>query len=209
MAARVKPERILIKLADGKDRLFAGYTTSLFYSIDGKTMSLTQFIESLFDTLPDFFTDEEELRKIWSVPQTRKRLLEQLSDAGFDKANLQQIQKLISAENCDLFDVLEYIKYNFSPVERRIRAELAKDLLASDFKANEIDFVDFLVSQYVATGVDELDEEKLQTLVEIKYKNVMDGVSALGGVEIAKKIFFKFQESLYLPHASYVNGALS
>jgi type I restriction enzyme R subunit len=201
---RVKPERILIKLADGKERLFDGYTTSLFYSIDGKTMSLTQFIESLFDTLPDFFMDEEELRKIWSVPQTRKHLLEQLSDAGFDKANLQQIQKLISAENCDLFDVLEYIKYNFSPVERYIRAKLSKERLTSTFKSNEIEFVDFLVAQYVATGVEELDEEKLQTLIEIKYKNVMDGVSALGGVDIAKKIFLKFQENLYLPHASYV-----
>jgi type I restriction enzyme R subunit len=200
---RVKPERILIKLADGKERLFDGYTTSLFYSIDGKTMSLTQFIESLFDTLPDFFMDEEELRKIWSVPQTRKRLLEQLSDAGFDKANLQQIQKLISAENCDLFDVLEYIKYNFSPVERYIRAKLSKERLTSTFKSNEIEFVDFLVAQYVATGVEELDEEKLQTLIEIKYKNVMDGVTALGSVDIARRIFLKFQENLYLPHATY------
>jgi type I restriction enzyme R subunit len=203
---RVKPDRILIKLADGKERLFAGYTTSLFYSIDGKTISLTQFIESLFDTLPDFFTDEEELRKIWSVPQTRKRLLEQLSDAGFDKANLQQIQKLISAENCDLFDVLEYIKYNFSPVERYIRAKLSRARLTSTFKSNEIEFVDFLVAQYVATGVEELDEEKLQTLIEIKYKNVMDGVSALGGVDVAKKIFLKFQENLYLPHATYTGS---
>jgi type I restriction enzyme R subunit len=198
-----KPERIIIKLADGKDRLFAGYTTSLFYSINGKTMSLTEFIESLFDTLPDFFKDEEQLRKIWSVPQTRKHLLEQLSDAGFDKANLLQIQKLINAEDCDLFDVLEYIKYNFSPVERHIRAELSRERLTPDFKANQIEFVDFLVAQYVATGVEELDEDKLQTLIKIKYRNVMDGVTALGSADIAKRIFLKFQENLYLPHSSY------
>jgi hypothetical protein len=55
----------------------------------------------------------------------------------------------------------------------------------------------------VATGVEELDEEKLQTLIEIKYKNVMDGVTALGSVDIARRIFLKFQENLYLPHATY------
>jgi type I restriction enzyme R subunit len=196
-------EKIIVKLADGKERLFDGYTHTLFYSVDGKTMSLPQFIQSLFDTLPEFFKDEEQLRKIWAVPETRKRLLEQLSDAGFPKDNLMQIQKLIHAEDCDLFDVLEYIKYNLSPVERQIRAKMSRDRLASDFKDTQIDFVDFLVSQYVTSGVDELEESKLQTLLEIKYKNVMDGVNTLGSVDIAQKIFLKFQENLYLPHALY------
>jgi type I restriction enzyme R subunit len=196
-------ERIIVKLADGKERLFEGYTHTLFYSVDGKTMSLSQFIQSLSDTLPEFFKDEEQLRRIWAVPETRKRLLEQLSDAGFPKDNLMQIHKLINAENCDLFDVLEYVKYNLSPVERHLRAKISRDRMSIEFKDIQIDFVEFLVSQYVTSGLDELDENKLQTLLEIKYKNVMDGVTALGSVDIAQKIFLKFQENLYLSHASY------
>ena len=39
-------------------------------------MSAAQFVERLFGELPKFFKDEDELRKIWSAPATRKALLE-------------------------------------------------------------------------------------------------------------------------------------
>ncbi len=51
-----------------------------------------------------------------------------------------------------------------------------------------------------------LDEAKLQTLLEIKYKSIKDEVGSLGGVDVARNIFFEFQENLYLPHAPYVTA---
>ena len=48
-------------------------------------MTAAQFLESLFGVLPEFFRDEESLREIWSNPETRKKLLEGLSDKGFGK----------------------------------------------------------------------------------------------------------------------------
>ena len=41
---------------------------------DGTPMSAQQFIEMLFGELPEFFKDEDELRALWSDPDTRKLL---------------------------------------------------------------------------------------------------------------------------------------
>ena len=53
-----------------------------FWRPDGKPMSAAQFLKSLFGTLPDFFNDEDQLREIWSVPETRSALLAGLADTG-------------------------------------------------------------------------------------------------------------------------------
>jgi type I restriction enzyme R subunit len=196
-------EKLVIKLADGKKRQFQSMTTTMFYSVDGKALSLSQFIQSLFEKLPDLFEDEEELRRIWSVPKTRIVFLERLSDEGFPKEHLEEIQRLISAEASDLFDVLEYIKYAFAPIERSLRASVARGVLQESMTANEMQFVDFLVAQYLIAGVDELDEPKLQILLAIKYQSIKEGIDRLGSVEVARNIFFKFQEMLYLPHGTY------
>ena len=39
-------------------------------------MSAAQFIERLYGELPALFKDEDELRALWSEPQTRRKLLE-------------------------------------------------------------------------------------------------------------------------------------
>ena len=46
-----------------------------FWSPDGKPMSAAEFIERLFGELPELFRDEDELRALWSNPDTRKALL--------------------------------------------------------------------------------------------------------------------------------------
>ena len=45
-----------------------------FWTADGRPMFAAQFLEVLDGTLPEFFKDEDELRRIWSVPDTRKAL---------------------------------------------------------------------------------------------------------------------------------------
>ena len=72
-------------------------------------------------TLPEFFKSEEELRKIWSNPMTRKALLEKLQMPDTAKTNLTTLQKLINAEKSDLFDVLEYISFAIKPITREER----------------------------------------------------------------------------------------
>ena len=200
-----RPEKIVVRLSNGKELAFQNITEKMFYSVDGKTMTLAEFIQSLFNTLdmPEFFKSEEELRGIWAVPSTRKQLLYNLENAGFPKRQLEDIQDLIDARSSDLFDVLEYVKYHFSPVMRETRAVISRSILETELSTKQMEFVDFLVQQYVVAGVDQLDDAKLETLLAIKYKTATDGVAILGSVDIARKIFLSFQKHLYKPHKTY------
>jgi type I restriction enzyme R subunit len=203
----VKREKVIIKLADGKDREFQHMTSKMFYSVDGTPMSLTEFIQSLFNTLemPDLFKNEDELRAIWSVPSTRAQLLKQLESAGFPTSELVSIQELIDAQNSDLFDVLEFVKYALKPVTRMTRANVSRSIMEVGIEAKQLEFIDFLVSQYVESGVVELEEGKLETLLEIKYSDVFNAVDILGNGEVnrVRNLFLTFQKNLYLPHTSY------
>ena len=197
-------EMVRIKLADGKERQLQSISSTMFYSVDGKPMSLIEFIQSLYNTLalPEFFKDEAELRDLWSAPVTRQRLLERLEGAGFSKADLIEIQTLIDAKESDLFDVLEYIRFALAPVTRKKRSELSVSKL-DELTENQRAFIEFLADQYEARGVDELDESRLERLLEAKYSNVVDGIGKLGGVDVVRKLFLNFQANLYLPHAVY------
>ena len=62
-------------------------------------MSANQFMEMLFGKLPEFFKDEDELRALWSAPDTRKRLLNGLAEKGFGHEQLVEMQKIIDAES--------------------------------------------------------------------------------------------------------------
>lgn len=202
-----KREKIIIKLADGKEREFQHMSSKMFYSVDGTPMSLTEFIQSLFNTLemPELFKNEDELRMLWSVPSTRAKLLKQLEDAGFPTSELESIQELIEAQNSDLFDVLEFVKYALKPVTRKTRATTSRSIMEEGIEAAQLEFVDFLISQYVESGVGELEEGKLETLLEIKYADVFNAIKVLGNGEVSKvrNIFLTFQKNLYLPHSSY------
>jgi type I restriction enzyme R subunit len=200
----LRREMVRIKLADGKERQLQSISSTMFYSVDGKPMSLIEFIQSLYNTfaLPDFFKDEAELRAIWSVPATRQSLLERLEGAGFSKTDLIEIQTLIDARDSDLFDVLEYIRFALEPITRKERSESSVRRL-DELSENQRAFIEFLADQYKARGVDELEESRLERLLEAKYSNVVDGIGKLGGVEVVRKLFLNFQANLYLPHSTY------
>jgi type I restriction enzyme R subunit len=203
----VKREKVVIKLADGKNREFQHMTSKMFYSVDGKPISLTEFIQTLFNTLemPELFKNEDELRAIWAVPSTRRELLKQLEAAGFAADELESIQELIDAQNSDLFDVLEFVKYALKPVTRSKRATVSRSIMESGIESKQLEFIDFLVTQYIESGVGELEESKLETLLEIKYSDVFNAVQILGQGDVAKvrKLFLDFQKNLYLPHNEY------
>ena len=66
---------IRVKLSDNKIREFDSMVKTTFWSPDGTPISVDQFIQTLFGDIPDLFRDEDELRKIWSMPGTRKSCL--------------------------------------------------------------------------------------------------------------------------------------
>jgi type I restriction enzyme, R subunit len=193
-----KKEKIIIKLAEGKELAIKSTSTTLFY-FQGQPVSAEEFIKKLFNTvtLPTFFQNEEELRQIWSSPITRNELLKKLEDNGFTKENLKSIQTLIEAENSDLFDVLEHIVYSREPIQRAARVSAAEDKIHSNLSEKQKDFIDFVLGKYVEGGVEELDINRLSDLIELKYNTVTDGEKVLGDVEDIKNTFIDFQKHLY------------
>jgi type I restriction enzyme R subunit len=190
-------QRIVIKLADGKERAIQHMTATLFYDASGRPMSANQMIEQLFGVLPAFFKDEDELRKLWANPETRVKLLQQLGEKGYGDTQLSDIQKLISAENSDIFDVLRYIAYARAPITRRERADSARPLIHQSYTDKQQAFLDFVLSHYVDQGVQELDPTKLSALVDLKYRSKSDAMLDLGTAPEIRDLFHQFQPLLY------------
>jgi type I restriction enzyme R subunit len=191
--------KIKVKLKNGKELEFDHITQTSYWSADGKPISAQEFLENLFGKIPEFFENEEELRRIWSNPITRKTLLEKLDEEGFGKNELAILQKLIKAENSDLFDVLEYVfNSDFKPITREERATRAKATIFALMNEKQKEFIDFVLKKYVEAGVTELDQEKLPILLERMFQSQEDGVSELGGDILAiRDMFIEFQKHLY------------
>jgi type I restriction enzyme R subunit len=193
-----KPEpKLKIKLRDGKEREIQHMVATSFWSADGKPISVEQFLKNIYGALPKYFADEDELRKIWSDPVTRKTFLEKLAEAGYGKGELEVLQKMINAENSDLFDVLAYISFALQPVTRENRVLKSKALILEGLNDQQQEFLEFVLSKYVEQGVDELDEEKLPVLLNLKYHAIADAELKLGDVMRIRKTFFDLQKKLY------------
>lgn len=190
--------KIKIKLRNGKERTIQHTVQTSFWSADGKPISSEEFLNNLFGELPKLFQDEEELRKLWSNPLTRKTLLEKLDEAGFPKSDLLTLQKLVDMENSDLYDVLEYVfNGDYIAMTREARAKAAEATIFALLNDKQKEFITFVLSKYIETGVDELDQEKLPILLTNKYQSLEDAKEILGDVANISKLFIEFQEHLY------------
>lgn len=192
-----------IKLRDGKEREIQHMIKTMFWSADGKPISVEEFLHNLYGVLPRFFKNEQDLRERWSSPITRKVLLNQLAEAGFGWGELIQLQKLINAEKSDLFDVLKYIASSAAPMTREIRASHAQSAICL-LDSRQKEFLEFVLSKYIDTGVEELDEENLPALLEIKYNTISDAIEALGNQDKIRDTFINFQRYLYEPNDKHV-----
>src|SRR5690554_5152829 len=195
---RPKKKRVKIKLRDGKERTIQHTVQTSFWRADGKPISAEEFLNSLLGELPKLFKDEEELRKLWSNPLTRKTLLENLDAAGFPKDDLLTLQKLVDMEKSDLYDVLEYVfNGDYIAMTREARAKAAEATIFALLNDKQREFIAFVLSKYVDTGVDELDQEKLPILLQNKYQSLQDAREILGEIPEIRSLFIEFQEHLY------------
>ncbi len=190
-------KKLKIKLRDGKEREIQHMVSTSFWSADGKPISIQEFMDNLFGAMPEFFKDEEELRKIWSSPITRKVFLDKIAEIGYGKDELEALRKMIDAENSDLFDVLAYVSFLKQPISREQRVEQAYDKIFKDLSDTQKEFLEFVLSKYTERGVEELSEERLPVLLNLKYFAIANAEQTLGSVDSIRSIFFNFQEDLY------------
>ena len=187
---------IKIKLSANKVLEIDSMIRTSFWSPDGKPISSTEFIKALFGDIPSLFKDEAELRRIWSLPDTRKKLLEALSEKGYTHNQIEDLKKLIHAEDSDLYDVLSHIAYEKELVPRMARAERAR-VHFNSYNPAQQEFLNFVLDQYVKSGVAELDDEKLGDLLILKYEALADAKQQLGDIPSIRNTFIGFQEYLY------------
>ena len=111
---------------------------------------------------------------------------------------MAEMQKIIDAEKSDLFDVLAHVAYALPPLSREERAAKAKVEISTHFNSKQQVFLDFVLSHYVSVGVEELDQDKLTPLLQLKYHgSISDAVSDLGRPDEIGKVFAGFQKYLY------------
>ena len=168
-----------------------------FWGPDGKPISAAQFVERLFGDLPAFFKDEDELRRLWGDPATRKALLNGLADRGYGRDQLAEVKAMIDAKASDLFDVLAYIAFALAPLTRAERVATHRTRILSGRDDKLAAFLDFVLAQYVAQGEEELDSDKLAPLLTLKYHTISDAAAELGGVPAIRNSFIGFQPELF------------
>jgi type I restriction enzyme R subunit len=187
----------VIKLADGKARSIQHISATSFWGPDGRPLSAAEFIQSLFGKAPELFRDEDELRRLWGAPDTRKALLAGLAERGFGAEPLKEMARIIDAPNSDIFDVLAYVAFALPPLSRADRVSERKPSVLKGYTAELSAFLDFVLGQYVAQGVNELDSDKLPRLLELRYASVSEGAQTLGGVPVVREAFIDCQRVLF------------
>ncbi len=185
-----------IKLGGGRSVEIVNNRTS-FWDASGKPISAKEFIEKLFQNLPNFFKSEEELREIWSKPETRKQLLANLKNGGYSIESFEKIKEIINAPNSDIFDVLIYIAYSENMITRQERVDNSKVVIFDNIQSRQHAFIDFVLKQYVKNGVTELDDERIGALINLKYGSPANAVEELGCIGDIRATFCDFQKYLY------------
>jgi type I restriction enzyme R subunit len=147
--------------------------------------------------MPELFKDEDELRAIWSQPDTRRGLIEGLAERGFGGEQLDAVRRAADAQESDLFDVLAYIAFLRPPLKRAERVDASRELILSRCEPRQREFLDFVLAQYVQVGESELDTDKLPELLQLKYGSPADAIKALGSVTEIRSTFNGFQAGLY------------
>jgi type I restriction enzyme R subunit len=192
-----RKKKIKIKLRDGKEREIRHMISTSFWSADGKPMSVQEFMDSMIGIMPNYCKTEEELRILWSAPKTRKDFLDKLAEQGYNKENLETLQKMLDAEACDLLDVLSYVSFLTPKISRTERVDKTKHEIFAGADEKQVDFLNFIIAKYSEKGVEELDDEKLPVLLNLKYHSTADAVRILGNVETIRHSFLNFQKHLY------------
>jgi type I restriction enzyme R subunit len=85
-----------------------------------------------------------------------------------------------------------------SNVTRAERANTRKAAVLLPFNEKLREFLEFVLGQYVDRGVEELDQEKLSGLLNLRYGGIADATTHLGSKprEI-RQAFIRFQKGLF------------
>jgi len=94
--------------------------------------------------------------------------------------------------------VLGYVfNSDFKPITREARVAAAQANIFALLNNKQKEFIEFVLSKYIETGVEELDQDKLPILLTNKYQSLEDAKEVLGDVVNISSLFIEFQKYLY------------
>lgn len=193
-------EPIQIKLGGGRSVEITDKGTTFYDIVTGKPMPAKDFVERLIGNAPNFFKTEEELRRVWADPLTRKELLTRMAERGYTEEAFDKIKHLLNADDSDIFDVLQYIVYSNQTsdiMSRQERVNEHKILIFDNYDSRQHAFIEFVLQQYVNNGVSELSDERIGDLVNLKYGSPANAQMELGKMSEIRRVFCDFQQYLY------------
>ena len=186
-----------IKLSNGR-RLSLETTWEQKIFFGDEFISLDEYVKRLFGRIPEFFSDADDLREKWANPETREQLLRTLDEAGFAEEKLLLLKDMLKMQNCDLLDVLEYIAYDSTPIERAKRVELVKKQYVDKLNKEQREFDNLILQYYVNNGFKELSSENLGAFIKIKFNSTSDAKERLNmSVADIRAHYFELQRRLY------------
>lgn len=189
--------KIVVRLSKHRELTLTTNWTEKF-QFGEKLISIEEFIQVLFGRLPEFFSGQEDLHKQWQHPSTRKALLDQLEREGFPEEKLRMVQRVMGREDCDLLDVLDYLAYETTPIERARRVDLVRQDYYQTLNNLQQQFLDFLMEQYVKNGENEFTMDNLPTFLDMKYGTIPDAMRTLNmNVAAIRNQYLEFQRHLY------------
>ncbi len=173
-----KTNLIDIKLSNGRKlSLATTWEQKIFFG--DEFISLDEYVKKLFGRIPEFFSGADDLKVKWSNPETREQLLKTLDEAGFAVDKLNLLKNMLKMQKCDLLDVLEYIAYNSTPIERAKRVEVVKKQYVNTLNEELRDFDNRILKNYVDYGFSELSSDNLKTYISIHFNSMSDAKERL------------------------------
>ncbi|MCF4101031.1 DEAD/DEAH box helicase family protein [Gillisia sp. M10.2A] len=192
-------EKLIIELSNGRKLKVIDIETR-YIDDNGKPLTAREFLEKLVGKLPAIYQNEDQLRKIWSNPDTRKFLMKDLGELGFDREQLNVLREMIASPECDLFDVLSHISFSSELMTRKERAANVRKnqqffTVYENLKAKE--FLEYVISHYEKFGVEELGRERLGDLVKLKLGSTKDAKMIFGDMNKLVTAYYSLQENIY------------
>jgi len=190
-------KKVKVKLSDKRElSLYTEWDERIQFG--DELLSIQEYIKRLFGMLPSFLRGEDDLRRQWSQPDTREQLLDLLEKSGFPEDKLETTRRFLEMEQCDMLDVLAFLAYNTTPIDRQRRAEILKEQARQRYSAEQQEFVNYIMDLYVRNGFKELGSDKLPTLINMKYHSPVNAISALKmDPSQIRSFYLGMQELLY------------
>jgi len=189
--------KIIVKLADGKERQIRYLANTSYWSHDGRPITAAEFMQQLFGDLGALVTSEDELRKVWSDPERRIAFIQRLAEMGYDEDRLEDMQRLIDAPDSDIFDVLGYVRFTLAPLSRAARVENVQSTRLAGYEREMRSFLEYVLDAYRRQGIDELAPNKLADFLRIRYGGTNDAKRILGSIPEIRNAFVDVQGYLF------------